>query len=63
MYLHLDTVMNTLFPHIWRPNANWRLWILKIKRIEYLDTTRNECFLTLESGEAELVCFSDKELV
>lgn len=34
---------------------------MKIKRIEYLDTTRNECFLTLESGEAELVCFSDKE--
>lgn len=32
---------------------------MKIKRIEYLDTARNECFLTLENGEAELVCFSD----
>ncbi len=34
---------------------------MKVKSIEYLDTTRNECFLTLESSETDIVCFSDME--
>ena len=32
---------------------------MKIKNVEYLDKSRNECFLTLVNKDAELVCFSD----
>jgi hypothetical protein len=34
---------------------------MKIKRIEYLNKARNECFLTLTNNETEIVCFSDME--
>ena len=30
-----------------------------VKDIKYLDESRNECFLTLTSQDAELICFSD----
>lgn len=32
---------------------------MMIKEIKYLDKSRNECFLTLISQDAELICFSD----
>lgn len=34
---------------------------MKIKRIEYLNKARNECFLTLTNNETEIACLSDVE--